>query len=132
MIVVDTSVLISVLRGHKTSAVEQLRMIDRDRTPFYVPAICCQEVLQGAKDQQEWDSIYGNLSTQRILVPENPWETHVAAARIFFDCRRKGLTVRSPADCLIAQLTLENDATLVSDDADFDRIAEIRPLKILI
>jgi predicted nucleic acid-binding protein len=106
-------------------------MIDHDKTPFYVPAICCQEILQGAKNQREWDSIYGNLSTQRIIVPENPWETHVAAARIFFDCRRKGLTVRSPADCFIAQLTLENDATLISDDADFDRIAEIRPLKVL-
>ena len=131
MIIVDTSVLINTLRGQKTKAVEQLRLFDREKTPYYIPAICCQEILQGAKNQREWDNIYRNLSTQRILIPENPWETHIAAARIFFDCRRKGLTVRSPADCFIAQLTLENDGTLLSDDAGFDRIAEIRPLNIL-
>lgn len=131
MIIVDTSVLINTLRGLKTSSVERLRLIDREKTPFYVPAICCQEILQGARNQGEWDDIYNNLSTQRILVPDNPWETHVAAARIFFDCRRKGLTVRSPADCFIAQLTLENDGALLSEDADFNLIAKIRPLNIL-
>jgi len=131
LIIVDTSVLINALRGQKTKAVEQLRLIDRENTPYYIPALCCQEILQGTKNQREWDNVYSNLSTQRILVPENPWETHVAAARIFFDCRRKGLTVRSPTDCFIAQLTLDNDGILLSEDADFGLIAKIRPLNIL-
>jgi predicted nucleic acid-binding protein len=106
--------------------------MEREDTPFHIPAICCQEILQGAKDEREWEFLYRNISTQRTLVPENPLPTHIAAARIFFECRRKGMTVRSTADCIVAQLALENDADLLHDDDDFNRIAEIRPLKILV
>jgi predicted nucleic acid-binding protein len=55
----------------------------------------------------------------------------VAAARIFFDCRRRGLTVRSAVDCLIAQLVLEVDGVLLHDDDDFERIRTVRPLRTL-
>ena len=50
-------------------------------------------------------------------------------ARVFFDCRRKGLTVRSSTDCLIAALALERGDVLLHDDADFDAIAKVRPLR---
>lgn len=131
MIIVDTSVLINLLRGRTTEAAKQLIRIEREDTPFYIPAICCQEILQGAKDEREWEFLYRNISTQRTLLPKNSFQTHIAAARIFFDCRRKGLTVRSTADCIVAQLALENDGTLLHDDEDFDRIAKVRPLRIL-
>lgn len=131
MIIVDTSVLINVLRGRNTKGVERLRLIERDETPFRIPVFCCQEILQGAENEHEWDLLYDNLSTQRILLPENSFQTHVGAARIYFDCRRKGFTAGSTSDCLVAQLVLENDGTLIHDDKDFDRIARIRPLKIL-
>ena len=131
MIIVDTSVLINLLRGRTTEAVKQLIRIEREDTPFYIPAVCCQEILQGAKGEREWEFLYRNISTQRALLPKHPFHTHLAAARIFFDCRRKGLTVRSSTDCFVAQLALENNGTLLHDDKDFNRIAGIRPLKIL-
>jgi predicted nucleic acid-binding protein len=131
VIIVDTSVLVNLLRGVDTKAVKQLRQIEREETPFHIPAFCCQELLQGARDEHEWNRLHQNLSTQRILIPKDPCETHIAAARIFFDGRRKGLTVRSSADCFVAQLVLENDGTLLHDDKDFCQIARIRPLKTL-
>lgn len=54
---------------------------------------------------------------------------HREAARIFFDCRRQGLTIRSSVDCLVAQLVLENDGILLHKDDDFERIAQVRPLR---
>jgi predicted nucleic acid-binding protein len=129
LIIVDTSVLINLLRGRTTVATERLIQIEREDTPFHIPAICCQEILQGAKDEREWEFLHRNISTQRTLVPEDPLQAHIAAARIFFECRRKGMTVRSTADCIVAQLALENDADLLHDDEDFERIAKIRPLK---
>lgn len=45
------------------------------------------------------------------------------------ECRTKGLPVRGAVDCLIAELALENDAVLLHCDADFDRIALVRPLR---
>jgi predicted nucleic acid-binding protein len=131
LIIVDTSVLINVLRGRNTKAVERLRQVEHDETPFRIPVFCFQEILQGAENEHEWELLYDNLSTQRILLPESPFQTHVGAARIYFDCRREGFTIGSTFDCLVAQLVLENDGTLIHDDEDFDRIARIRPLRIL-
>ena len=131
MIVVDTSVLINVLRGRITTGVERLRLIERDDTPFRIPVFCCQEILQGAENEHEWDLLLDNLSTQRILLPENSFQTHVGAARIYFDCRRKGFTIGGTVECLVAQQVLEKDGTHIHDDEDLDRIARIRPLRIL-
>ncbi len=131
MIVVDTSVLVAFFRGDKTTQVERLQQMEQQDTPFLLPAICCQEVLQGAKDGREWALLRGYLETQRILFAKRPWDSHVEAARIFFDCRRKGITIGSSIDCLIAQMVLEVEGVLLHDDDDFERVKEIRPLQTL-
>lgn len=131
MIVVDTSALISFLRGSRTTAAERLRLIEEQGTPFSIPAICCQEVLQGAKDSREWTLLLRYLETQRVLVPRDPWSSHVQAARIFFECRKVGVTVRSSWDCLIAQIVLEEEGILLHDDEDFERIKKVRPLQTI-
>ncbi len=131
MIVVDTSVLVDFLRGDLTAATSSLHELEERDTPFAIPLICCQELLQGARDEQEWRLLDEFLSTQRMLPAPKNWRTHREAARIFFDCRRRGVTVRSSVDCLIAQQVLEIDGVLLHDDTDFDRIAEIRPLRAI-
>ena len=131
MIVVDTSVLVDYLRGDLTAAARSLHELEERDTPFAIPLICCQELLQGARDRREWKLLDEFLSTQRMLPAPTGWRTHREAARIFFDCRRRGVTVRSTVDCVIAQQVLEIDGVLLHDDADFERIAEIRPLREL-
>lgn len=131
MILVDTSVLIDFLQGRDTPAAARLQSLEEEGTPFAVPALCCQEVLQGAKDEKEWRLLGEYLGSQTVVLPCDPRSTHVAAARIFFDCRRKGLTIRSSIDCLIAQLAIEEGAVLLHDDGDFDHIQKIRPLRTL-
>ena len=131
MIFVDTSVLVGLLRRPPVPAVERLRQLELGGVPFAIPGICCQEVLQGAKNEREWGALADNLQTQRVVFPTDPWTTHQAAARIYFDCRRRGLTLRSTIDCLIAQQALEDDATLLHDDDDFDRIGQVRPLRTI-
>ena len=129
MIVVDTSVLVDFFRGTLTAAAERLRLMEDQSTPFALPAICCQEVLQGAKDAKEWGLLLSYLETQRILYPKASWASHAEAARIFFECRRRGVTIRSTLDCLIAQMVIEEDAILLHDDEDFERIKEVRRLR---
>ena len=99
--------------------------------PFALPGVCFQEVLQGAKDEREWNLLNEYLGSQELLVARDPLATHREAARIFFDCRRKGLTIRSSADCYIAQLVLEEDGILLHQDGDFERIRQVRPLRTL-
>lgn len=131
MIAVDTSVLVDLFRGRSTPAADQLREMERDRVPFTIPAVCCQELLQGAGDDREWSVLLAYLESQRRLVPRDPWATHRDAGRIFFDCRRVGVTIRSTIDCFVAQLALDHQATLLHDDEDFERIRQVRPLRTL-
>ncbi len=131
MIVVDSSVLVDFFRGKATAAVKRLRQVEKDEIPFYLPVICCQELLQGAKDLREWRLLEAYLGSQRLLAPDDPWATHRGAARIFFDCRRKGVTIRDSIDCLIAQLALEHDGTLLHDDDDFEKIRKVSGLRTL-
>jgi predicted nucleic acid-binding protein len=131
LILIDSSVLISFLRGHKSAAVDRLRNLELEGIPFALPGICYQEVLQGARNEREWGLLGDYLGSQELLFAPNPFSTYREAARIFFECRRKGLTIRSSADCFIAQLALEHEAVLLHDDGDFDYIQQVRPLKTL-
>ncbi len=131
MIILDTSVLVDFFKGVRTTATSRLRQMETDDVPFMIPVVCCQELLQGAKNQKEWSLLEQYLSTQRLVWPQNPWPAHINAARIYFDCRRKGITVRSSVDCLIAQLVLDENATLLHDDEDFERIRKVRKLRTL-
>lgn len=56
-------------------------------------------------------------------------ETWAGAARIYFDLRRRGLTVGSPIDCCIAQIALEYDVLLLHRDRDFEAIAGVRTFR---
>ncbi|WP_339367618.1 PIN domain-containing protein [Picosynechococcus sp. NKBG042902] len=51
------------------------------------------------------------------------------AARIYYDLRRGGKTVRSTIDCCIAQLALSYDLVLLHQDRDFEIIKRVRALK---
>ena len=85
------------------------------------------ELLQGAKDGLEWDRLDEYLSTRYYLeTADSTWRN---AARIYFDLRKSGITVRSPIDCCIACLAMESHALLLHRDRDFQRIAKIAPLE---
>jgi predicted nucleic acid-binding protein len=126
MIFVDTSVLIDLLRGKSTRAADFLARLEEDDVPYAIPLLCCQEVMQGARDESEWRLLDANLSAQRLAVPSDLVALHREAARIFYDCRRKGITVRSSVDCLIAAQAIAAKATLLHDDEDFERMKKVR------
>ena len=123
MILVDTSVWIDVLRDRQGDVVESFRKKTYGEI-LVLSRFTQLELLQGAKSGDEWNLLEKYLSTQFYLeATEKTWS---GAARIFFELRRKGITVRSSIDCCIAQVALENGALLLHKDADFDRIASIR------
>lgn len=86
------------------------------------------ELLQGAKDEREWRLLDEYLAGHYLEIKENTWKN---AARIYFELRRKRITVSSPVDCCIAQVAMDEKALLLHRDRDFDKIARIRPLSTL-
>ncbi|RMG80742.1 MAG: PIN domain nuclease [Bacteroidetes bacterium] len=131
MILVDTSVLIDFLKGNENKKVEILKAIINEQIPFAITSIIYQEILQGAANAREFKLLHRYLSTQRFLQPLNAIDTYHEAALIYFNARKKGITIRSTIDCLIAQIAIENDASLLHNDKDFDRIAEISALRCI-
>ena len=51
-------------------------------------------------------------------------ELWTIGARIYYDLRRRGITVRNTIDCCIAASAIENDLILLHLDRDFEAIAK--------
>ncbi len=125
MILVDTSVWIEIFKdktGHTEKAFRE-----RIGPENYVLSRFNQlELLQGARSQKEWELLEDYLATQYYLeASDNTWRE---AARVYFELRRRGVTLNSPVDCCIAQIALEHGALLLHRDKDFEKISRVRPL----
>jgi len=132
MVLVDTSILIDFLRGADNAAVRRFQQILDSNIPFGISPLTYLEVLQGTGTDKDYATVKSYLETHRFFGLLDEKESYAAAARIYFDCRRKGITINSTVDCLIAQTAIENDLTLLHNDADFDRMRRVAPLKIYI
>jgi predicted nucleic acid-binding protein len=126
MILVDTSVWIEIFKdktGHTEKAFRE-----RIGSENYVLSRFNQlELLQGVRSQKEWELLEEYLATQYYLeASDNTWRE---AARVYFELRRRGVTLNSPVDCCIAQIALEHGALLLHRDKDFEKISRVRPLE---
>ena len=130
MILVDSSVLIGYLRGNDTAATRKLAEVMDRGLVFGLSPLIFTEILQGASGEKDFRLLEDYLGSQRFFDLRNGRDSHRAAARMYFDLRRKGVTVGGTIDCLIARTAIENDLFLLHDDADFDRISRFFPLKI--
>jgi predicted nucleic acid-binding protein len=128
MFLIDTSVWIGVFRD-KTGVVRQsLEAIINDESIF-MNRFTQMELLQGCRDEREWTLLETYLQEQDYI--ESTPNTWVAAARIYYDLQRQGLTVRSSIDCCIAQLAIEHQLILVHNDRDFETIQRVRSINCL-
>ena len=129
MILVDTSVLIHFFKGVDSESSRKFRIVLQRGIPFGINSLIFQEILQGAGSEKEYLTLKKYLETQRFYHLREPIDSFAKAAKIYLDCRKKGITIRSTIDCLIAQTALENDLFLLHEDSDFDLMAKVIPLK---
>ena len=92
--------------------------------------IVLEEILRGLKSDAQFRRVRDLLLSDFTYL-EMGQPLFVRSAEIYRTLRKKGKTIRSPADCLIAACALEQNASLLEDDADFHTIAEVFPLKLL-
>lgn len=122
-LLVDTSIWIAILRGQ----------VAPNRTSYSGYFTCgpiIQEVFQGFKEIPLASRFEDRFLKMPRLSDPLPFELFVNAAEIYRQGRLRGLTIRSAADCLIAAIALENDATIWHRDRDFDNIAQFTNLKV--
>ncbi|RPJ00123.1 MAG: PIN domain nuclease [Candidatus Aminicenantes bacterium] len=130
MILVDSSVLIDFLEGRENDPVNRfIEVLDRD-IPFGISPLTILEVLQGAATAKDFATLREYLESQTVYDLALGLESYAEAAKIFFDLRKKGMSVGSSMDCLIARTAIEHGLLLLHNDSDFERIAQVAPLKI--
>jgi predicted nucleic acid-binding protein len=126
MLLIDTSVWISIFRDRTGQVRKQLETLIDERDVL-ITRFTQLELLQGSLNEKDWTLLSTYLETQDYVeLMSHSWQ---AAARIYYDLRRQGLTVRSPINCCIAQAALENNLLLIHNDRDFETIAQVRSLQ---
>lgn len=125
MFLIDTSIWVDYLRQKNNPTTKYFTELLDEEAPFGITGIVYQELLQGAASKSDFDSLADYLSTQRFYHLQDNIISYQSAAKIYFDCRRKGITIRSTLDCLIAQIAIENDLILLHNDEDYNRIATV-------
>lgn len=125
MYLVDTSVWIDFFKAGSNPAVERLKAVLRAGAEVGVTTTILQEILQGTANEQQLLKYRSYFETQPIYLPRDAIKTAIASARLYFDCRRQGISVRSSNDCLIAQTALEHGLILLHNDEDFRHISQV-------
>lgn len=129
MIVVDTTVWIDFLEEKDTPFDLRLKRLVEEGASLALTDIIYCEVLQGIREDNTYRRTRRMLREFPILRVRG-LRTFDKAATIYRECRKKGLTIRSTVDCLIAATCLEADAELYHNDRDFDAIAKVSGLKL--
>lgn len=126
MILVDTSIWIEFLKGtlHPKPQPDDLLL-----------CVTCgpviQEVLQGLREGRASDRFRSSFLALPALSDPLGQELYLEAADIFQHGRRRGITVRSSTDCLIAAIAIKNKVPVWHRDRDFTMIEKYTALKVV-
>jgi hypothetical protein len=128
-VVFDTSVWINFSKGVDNRATRKLEeyLYYQSHDILMIPTVV-QEFLMGVRTPADFKKY--NLYFSKLPFCEDDWFiTSVAAAKLHFDLKKKGVTIRQSTDCMIAQVAIQNNALLVHNDSDFELIAKGSELK---
>ncbi len=126
MLLIDTSLWVPIYRDTSGSVSRHVQSVVGSEEVVFCQFVRA-ELLQGCRDDREWSRSLEYLNNQSYLeMSPDGW---TEAARIYFELRQRGVTVRGTLDCCIAVVALEHDLTLLHNDQDYEKVATVRPLK---
>jgi predicted nucleic acid-binding protein len=129
-IIVDTSVWIDSFNPKiKTPEKETLIQLIQNDVPIYLCPMIYQEILQGIREDKEFERIKFILQQYKILNLDIMHVTNYAVD-LYRHLRKKGKTIRKSMDCLIASYAIISGMYLLHNDTDFTQIAGGSKLKI--
>lgn len=128
----DTSVWIDFSKGIKSSDTILLKKyLNENITALYLTPTVIQEFLMGLRTENDFMTYKRYFETLNIF--ELDWKTvSISSAKLFFDLKKKVVTIKKSTDCLIAQIAIDNNTLLVHNDSDFDFIAQNSELRVYV
>ena len=131
MILVDSSVWIALFRGDDTPHSLHLRnLLQEGEDEVAIADLILQEVLQGVRTDKQAQAIIAAVEGLPCPVLGNKPLAILAAAN-YRHLRRKGFTVRTTIDCLIATFCIESGFALLHNDRDFEPFEKHLGLRIV-
>ena len=129
MIIVETSVWVDFFRGVRTRQTTWL-LENLGQPVLGLTDLTYCEILQGQRTDASFEQL--RYSLQQVGVhPTGGVELAEAAARNYRALRRKGVTIRTTIDCLIATFCLREGHTLLHSDRDFTPFEQHLGLKVM-
>lgn len=129
MVLVDTTVWIDLFKNAVTSQVTKFGILIEENEDIVINGVVLTEVLQGIGNEKEFESVKSVLD--KLIYISISKDTHTFAAQIYRFCRKKGLTIRKPIDCIIAATCIEQSIFLLHNDRDFTNISKYFPLRFM-
>ena len=127
--IVDTSVWIDYFAGRATWQVELVAAELEAEQPVGLTDVVYTEILQGIRHDRDLHAIERQLLALDIARLEG-LDDFRAAAELHRAVRRRGVTIRRTADCLIAVACIRAGRPL-HHDSDFDALAEVSALEVV-
>jgi predicted nucleic acid-binding protein len=124
LILADTSAWVEFDRGTGSPVDLRLTELIAEGGPLAVTEPVIMEVLAGARSDSRENDLR-RLLLRFDLHSIDAAADFEAAARIYRSCRRVGVTPRGLVDCLIAAVAWRRGASLLAQDIDLNRVAEI-------
>ncbi len=120
-ILVDTSVWVDFLNGYPSLEERALGKLIAGEDELCTCGVVVAEVFQGLrheKGREDLAVLFGEL----VFLEPAGIDSYFRAAKVYRALRRKGITVRSTIDCLIAVLAEENSCDVLARDRDLRSI----------
>lgn len=119
----DTTVWIDYLNGVSSAQTDLLDRYIADNEPVLVCPTIVQEVLQGIRNQRQFEETRESLMGFPCLNLPG-LEAALQAAGLYRALRQQGVTVRKANDCLIAAYALHFEVPICHNDRDFTRLVQ--------
>lgn len=129
MVLVDTSVWIDFLRGTLSQEARVLTERIESSRDIGICGIIRQEILQGVRNDFMVRRVLGFLDQAHYFRMEEP-SSFDQAAEVYRGLKKRGITIRSAIDCLIAAVAMSYDIPILHRDKDYDRIARYTKLAV--
>jgi predicted nucleic acid-binding protein len=127
-VLVDTSVWVDYL-NNRTNA--QVAYFEKSITQFQV-CVCpqiVQEVLQGIRNDES------HLKAKRyildlMMLQADPVDAAIGSADLYRFLRKRGVTIRSANDTVVAWFAINFNTVLLHNDKDFEAIRKHLPIRM--
>lgn len=129
MILVDTTVWIDFFAGRLRPHVATLEQFLRTGEDICICGIVLAEVLQGIRSDSEYTRTKDYFESLVFLSMTH--DTFLHSSQMYRGLRKKGITIRTPLDCMIASVAIEHAVPLLHNDRDFDKIANHTSLEVV-